>query len=347
LKNRFLHIIIFALIAIACSKQNSDSKERFMFRNGDADMMVLVEGNIASKTFILLLHGGPGGDGSIYNIGTYSDLLEEQYAMVYWDQRGQGASQGKYHVNEVNVKKMAFDTYELAKLLKAKYGNDINLFLMGHSWGGMLGTAALVETEIQTIIDGWIDVDGAHNIPMLNKEAIKMFEIAFPQGLAQDPNHEFWLNVKALVDTVDTNNISVSAGGLINDYGHEAEQYISNISYDNDETEISLYDFVFKNPTSPYHSYIVGTSTSNLLFNEVENKSYSRDLDQINIPCLFQWGGFDFVVPPALGIEAYNKVSTPDAQKALIIYEHSGHSPMVNEPQEFVNDVVSFIERFK
>ena len=340
-------ILVFVITLLACSKEESSTQHRFMYRNDKADMMVYIEGNITSKTFILLSHGGPGGDGSAYNFGTYAKLLEEQYAIVYWDQRGQGASQGKYKDDNTTISQMADDTYELSKLIKQMYGDESSVFLLGHSWGGMLGTAALVETEIQTEIKGWIDADGAHNIPFLNQEAIKMFREVSRVALNQDPSNEFWNNVQTFVDTVDTNNISIQAGGLINEYGHQAEQTIADITYDSAAPELSYYEYIFANPTSPYISFISGRMTSILLYDEVESKSYSHRLDEITIPCLFQWGLYDFVVPPALGYEAFNKVSTPTADKELIIYNSSGHSPMSNEPEKFANDIIAFVERYK
>ena len=48
-----------------------------------------------------------------------------------------------------------------------------------------------------------------------------------------------------------------------------------------------------------------------------------------------------FVVPPALGEDAFEKVSS-DVKK-LVIFESSGHSPMSNEPDLFVDEVLSFI----
>ena len=343
---KFILYIILGLL-IACAKQEVKTKERFFFRNGKADMMVLVEGNISSNTFILLLHGGPGGNGSEYNFGTYAKLLEEQYAVVYLDQRGQGASQGNYDNEAITVHTMAKDVYELTKLLKAKYGTSSSIFLFGHSWGGMLGTAALVETDIQTQINGWIDADGAHSIPLLNKEAIKMFELYSQQVLNQEPQNELWGEIADFISEIDTNNITLEQGGLINSYGHEVESSIANITYDEEEAQMSLFEYVFINPTSPYTSFITGRLTSLGLYNEIEKKSYSNQLYKINIPCLFLWGVFDFVVPPALGYEAYEKVSTPSANKSLILYETSGHSPMSNEPEKFANDIIAFVERYK
>jgi len=60
-------------------------------------MPAYLYGNFDSKTFIVLLHGGPGGNGLEYRSGKYAEMLEEQFAMVYWDQRGQGNSRGNYH----------------------------------------------------------------------------------------------------------------------------------------------------------------------------------------------------------------------------------------------------------
>ena len=83
--------------------------ERFYFRTDDADLAVEINGNIASNTIVILLHGGPGGGALIYNGGTAMDMLEEQYAVVYLDQRGQGASKGKYAKSSVTLQTFSND----------------------------------------------------------------------------------------------------------------------------------------------------------------------------------------------------------------------------------------------
>ena len=91
-------VLSLGLMLFACTTPNDDFYERFYFRTSDgADLAVQIDGQIASKVFILLLHGGPGAGGVYsYNEGIYADRLEYNYAMVYLDQRGQGASQGSY-----------------------------------------------------------------------------------------------------------------------------------------------------------------------------------------------------------------------------------------------------------
>ncbi len=68
--------------------------EYFFLRSEGADMPVWVRGNQNGRVFILVLHGGPGSRASEY-IGLPSfDALEKEYALVYWDQRASGNSQG-------------------------------------------------------------------------------------------------------------------------------------------------------------------------------------------------------------------------------------------------------------
>ena len=343
---QIIGIALFIAVLSSCTKETTETYERFYFKNNGADLAVQVDGNRASKVFILLLHGGPGGGSSAYNTGRYSELIEKEYAVVYLDQRGQGASQGNYSRDDVTLQQFSDDIYALARFLKQKYGQDISLFLMGHSWGGTTGTHALLNTEVQTELNGWIESNGAHDIPLLNKEAIKMFIAIGEEEINLGRNVEQWQEIVDFATAVDTNNITVEEGGQINGYGFEAEGLIEDIYPAN-------YDDYFREvintiPTAPSTSVATWLSnmlTANAIMEETENSSMTNDLDNIIVPSLFLWGKYDFVVPPALGVSAYNRVSATD--KELIIFEHSGHSPMDNEPDDYTNAVIDFVERNK
>lgn len=51
------------------------------------------------------------------------------------------------------------DLWKLIHFIRYKYNNP-SLFLMGHSWGGTLGAAFLLQIAGQQYISGWIDVSG-------------------------------------------------------------------------------------------------------------------------------------------------------------------------------------------
>lgn len=340
-------IVILSALLMSCKKEaqvSTQMEETFYVRNNGSDMPAFVYGNGASKVFIVVLHGGPGGSGLEYRGGTYSEQLEEKYAMVYWDQRHQGNSHGHLKDEDVTIDAMVEDTHVLIKTLKERYGNDISVFLMGHSWGGTLGTAYMIKNDYQHELKGWIEVDGAHDIPMLNVELVKMIQTIGGEEVAAGNNVADWEEMINFVNTLDTNNITFDQSGTLNGYGHRIEGLLSQLHHSNGENP-SIGNYLFFSPNNPAISGVSGAQLPAAFMNEVEKKSMTDDLHKITIPTLIQWGKYDFVVPPALGYSAYNRISSTN--KYLKIYEHSAHSPMNNEPDLFVQDIVNFIETHK
>ena len=85
-------------------------------------MPLYIRGNGTSKVFIIVLHGGPGGHGLQYSLGEYADDLEADYAMVYWDQRGQGMSHGSYDKSDITLDVIVEDLRKVILLLKGMVG---------------------------------------------------------------------------------------------------------------------------------------------------------------------------------------------------------------------------------
>ena len=87
---------------------------------------------------IIFLHGGPGGDyRSLLHMSEPHDgyRLTDEYFLVYWDQRGAGLSMR--HDKDV----LTLDVYvdDLHALVE-RYAPGRQVFLIGHSWGGMYAT---------------------------------------------------------------------------------------------------------------------------------------------------------------------------------------------------------------
>lgn len=340
---KILALSLFIITIASCTQENTETYERFFFRTSDgADLAVEVDGNRNSEVFILLLHGGPGGSGFEYNIGEYSEKLESDYAVVYLDQRGQGASQGSYSSEQVTLQRFADDIYDLTLFLKQKYGQDISVFVMGHSWGGTTGTYAMLHTDVQNEIKGWIEVDGAHDIPLLNKEAIKLFLEIGNLEIAAENNVSDWQEIVDFASAVDTNNITEEEGGQINSYGFTAEGLLSQIVLGESGT---LSHSLVTAPTMTLSAYISGMLTASAIMAETEKVAMTDELYKISIPTLLLWGKYDFVVPPALGESAFANISS--TEKELVIFDYSGHSPMDTEAAKFVDEVVEFVELYK
>lgn len=83
---------------------------------------------------IIFLHGGPGYNSVSFELSTAQTLADKGYFVIVFDQRGCGRSKGiknsKYTKNEA-----LSDINELYKKYHIKKAT-----LIGHSWGGILGT---------------------------------------------------------------------------------------------------------------------------------------------------------------------------------------------------------------
>lgn len=315
--------------------------ETFFVRTEGADMPVYVRGNTSSNTFIMMIHGGPGGEAFSYSLAKFSDILEKDYGMLFWDQRGQGASQGNYSEDIISIDRMRQDLQAVVLAIQERYGSEAKLYLMGHSWGGLLGTA-YVQSEDQAQIDGWIEVAGAHDLPLLYRSAYTMLDSVADVELLAGRDTDFWAEVKDSLAGLPPTNFILEEWLRLNRLGHRSEQTHPEIERD-DIARVSLGEAIFSNPIDPVSAGFSGLQTANLLLEEVSQTNLSPTMDQIQVPTLLLWGKYDFIVPPRLGETAFPLIGSSD--KEYYLFEHSGHSPMISEPDEFAKVVKDWVER--
>ncbi|MCK5134517.1 MAG: alpha/beta fold hydrolase [Bacteroidales bacterium] len=344
---KYLYILLIAFVLFSCEKEQDLGKlnETIYVRNDGADMPVYMRGNMNSKVVVLIVHGGPGGNGLEYRDGFWTVDLEEKYAMAYWDQRGQGMSQGHYSKSDVTVAKMVEDMDAVIEVLKAKYGNDVGVFALGHSWGGTLTAKYMTTGNLQHNLKGWIESNGAHDNLKNYIEATKMFVNVANEQIALENNIDNWESILDWVTAIDTNNITYDQTVELNENAFEVEDWLL-------EDEVMQWGEAGGNETSMFHgpinpltSFLIGSMTNGMLEEEVEATTLTNELYKITIPVLALWGKYDFVVPPTLGYDTYNNISS--TTKKLVIFEKSGHSPMNNEWRKFTDEVMLFIDANK
>src|SRR5664279_1657480 len=163
-------LLILLISLLGCQKEkitiSGATSEVFFVENAGASMRVLVHGNTASNVYILVIHGGPGLGSYFYDTKYISQNLGDKYAMVYWDQRNAGASQGSSNGGNLNLSQMVDDLKKVIQVLKYRYGSNMSLFLLGHSFGGLIAADFLTQPGNQNMIKGFINVDGSHNYPL-------------------------------------------------------------------------------------------------------------------------------------------------------------------------------------
>ena len=149
-------MIVISLL-VACKKDEDLTKldETIWVRNEGADMPVHIHGNLTNDVILLIVHGGPGGNGLEYRTGKYTVPLEAKYAVAYWDQRGQGMSHGKYDDKDLSIDLMVDDLDAVIKVLKSKYASS-NIVVLGHSWGGTLTAKYMTSGKVHSSVSAWI-----------------------------------------------------------------------------------------------------------------------------------------------------------------------------------------------
>lgn len=331
-------LALFLILGIlSCSKDEinlSNLDETIYVRHRQADMPAHVHGNASEKVFLIYLHGGPGGLGLEARVNTMVTKVEKNNAVVYFDQRGSGNAQGNYSAEDVSIDAMAEDVLALVKVLQARYGNDVKFFLMGASWGGTLGPATLLKEQEAFL--GWIDVAGAHSPKDLYDEyQIDLLAKAIEQ-IALGNSVPFWEDVIAFLETVDS-SYNEEHGFKMNTQAHDAEKVLAADMVINEprflDEDGNAVNFVTRN----------NNQTSLLLTQSGlwRDLSFTDRLSEITIPSLVLWGKHDLVVPIRFAHEAFEQLGAAD--KELVFFERTGHSPLESEPDLFAEKVIEFI----
>lgn len=117
--------------------ENSIAEIRDIDLNG-VKQRLLIRGHNRDNPLLLHVHGGPGGTDQM--VMRRGDLqLEDLFTVVYWDQRGSGASYHKsMRMDELSLANIVNDGVDLSRLLLQEFSQD-KLYLQGHSWGTFVG----------------------------------------------------------------------------------------------------------------------------------------------------------------------------------------------------------------
>ena len=332
------------LLCLSCQKEDLNNLEdSFTVRRNGADMPAYVYGNATNKNFLVYLHGGPGGTGLGIRSG-WQETIEDQYGVVYWDQRGSGMSQGHLSEDNLNVAEIIKDVTALVQVLKHKYGEDINLFLMGHSWGGTLGSAVLTADNgaAQDLFKGWIHASAGYDWCQIWIEEIDNFKSIAEAQIGQGNEVAYWESGIELANDIDAASCQ---DFRLNTEGYKAEGILQNSGVINphDTSSPFFQSEIFKNNQSITNRNLVKT---NAFFDkELPTLDLTDDLPMITLPTLVLHGKYDLAVPHTIGVSYYENIGS--TEKEMVSFEKSGHQLHSTESAVFAAAVLAFMERYK
>lgn len=335
--------ITFLLVLGSCADDTFREGDFFFLINRSAKMPVVVRGNKASGVFILFIHGGPGGT-ALQKMGlpAFNDL-ENSYATVFWDQRASGSSQGNSPDELLTLDQFVEDLDKLVDLIGYKY-NHPKIFLMGHSWGGCLGTAYLTDAGRQGKIKGWIEVDGAHNNPMGDTLSMAWVKSYAQQQIDAHTEPDFWNYVL----TWYGRNPDFTSNQLEHyAFVDKANGYIHDPSVKRTPASFPAYSaaYVFNSPADLTMQL---TNENHVIRNFViSDIDLTKQMKNITVPVLILWGQFDGVIPVPMASQALNALGTITQEKSITILPNSGHVGFYEEPDLFAATVRQFVEQYR
>jgi len=108
---------------------------------GGVRQWLLMRGRSADSPLLLKIHGGPG-QAEMATVGL-NGLLEADFVVIEWDQRGSGKSAASIQpAAAMTTGQLVADTIELTEQLIQRFGKR-QLIIAGHSWGSILGLMAV------------------------------------------------------------------------------------------------------------------------------------------------------------------------------------------------------------
>lgn len=298
---------------------------------GGVEQHVIIRGASDDKPVMLFIHGGPGSP-EVAFIKDLNPEIENDFIMIYWEQRGAGKSYSKEIPPEtMTLEQFIADTREMSEYLIKRFDRE-KIFIMGHSWGSLLGilTAHQYPTlyyayfgigQVAKQLEGekisleWVKEQARERD---DKDAIKaLSELSFPDLDASDST---WLNYLLKQRMY----VAKFGGSMRNITGMwPMIKMLLNAK------EYTLTEKV---------NYMEGSLFSlNHLWREVVEADLLLKIDSMQIPIYIFQGVHDYQTPYSIAKEFYGQLKAPE--KELFTFEKSAHAPIVEEADKF-NSIV-------
>ncbi len=295
---------------------------------GGLDQYIIIRGADTTKPIMLFLHGGPGSP-EIAFIKHYNSDIENDYVMVYWEQRGAGKSFSKsISPQSMTLEQMISDTRELSEYLITRFNSE-KIFLMGHSWGSMLGILT------------------AYRYPQLYYAYFGIGQVCH-QYKGEQISYDWTLdqaiqrNDTKAVETLKNLNFPDSTASIdkwmkflmterrfTNRYGGGTTREVTGMW--------PLVKLVLNSGVYTFGekmNFMRGSMFSlENLWLDVMKANFFNEIDSMSIPSYILHGKFDYTTPYPLAKDFYQQLKAP--QKGFFTFENSAHSPIMEEPEKF------------
>jgi pimeloyl-ACP methyl ester carboxylesterase len=293
---------------------------------GETTQWIRIRGADADNPVLLLIQQGPGLP-MLNEVDRFEVLLglEQDFTVVYWDQRGCGRSLRRRQDRvAISTQRLVADTVSLLELLHDRFGEKT--YVAGFSFGATIGAYAAAQRPdlVATLVAVGMDIDGAaagHSAYDFarklagergNHRATRQLEAIGP------PPH---LDGKQFATRV---RWATTFGGVSTNetYGSLVRGLLASLIRSSDYSSADVVRTVRG-----------VTATQAALLPELADMDLVRDLPRLDVPVVMAQGRLDRVAPGEAAQQYFDSLTAPSKQ--LVWFENSAHTPQLEEPQKF------------
>lgn len=287
---------------------------------------VMIRGNDKRNPVLLFVHGGPGCP-EIYYVKKYQDLLEQDFTVIRYDQRGAGKS---YHFSEdysnLSINLLVDDLLALTDYVSDELETD-KIVLVGHSFGTIVGIKAAYQAPEKYL--GYIGIGQVGDFWAGELEAL---EYCLAQATAENNSSDI-KTIEACRENTQK-HLEQFPRKFVWKYGgavrliNEKVDLVTGLLF---STEYNLSDVV---------RYAKGLLVSDhTLWKEIVQSNLPQEVPELKIPCYFVTGQYDHLTPIMTANHYFNSIIAPS--KKFVIFNDSAHFPHFEEKEHFYNFIKS------
>ena len=277
---------------------------------------IMIRGRDQNNPVIIYVHGGPSVSEIPY--AKYEDLLEKDFTVVNYDQRGSGKS---YQFNEdysnLTADVLVDDLIALTDYISQRFGKE-KVILIGHSYGTYLATRASYKAPEK--YEAYIGIGQVSNMQESEIDNLNYtISEAKKAGNTEDVKY-----LEGIAEKIHAGE-SAAPRGYVGKYGGATR--LINMS-DSDillSREYNLLDLI---------RYNTGVAkTQEQLVKEVFDMPLPKIVTKLELPFYFVMGKYD-AMTSSNSAKNYFDVMEAD-KKEFIPFEQSAHYPQFEEKEKF------------
>lgn len=301
----------------------SMSEKIFVDINGIPQGM-FIRSKDAKKPVLLYLHGGMP---DIFLTQQYPTRLEDDFTVVWWEQRGAGLSfRTDMPLESITPAQLVADVIAVTNYLRNRFGQD-KIYLMGHSGGTFISIQAAAKAP--ELYHAYIGVAQVSN---QLKSEVRAYEYML-QRFQLEGNKKMAQKLKAAPVTMAT--------GIPNAYLRLRDAAMHNLGIGTTHDMNSVITGIFI-PSWQFRGYTIRekinlwrakfNSGVSVVWNAMVSTDLSKEMPMLDIPVYFFHGIYDYTCSYTEAKAYFEQLQAP--VKGFYSFEKSAHSPLFEEPEK-------------